>query len=66
MDATRTIPIIMVAGDPVSTGFISSLSRPGGNVTGLAIMTTELSGKRLEILTQAVPTARIIAVLANP
>jgi putative ABC transport system substrate-binding protein len=66
MDATRTIPIIAVSGDPVSAGFIISLARPGANVTGLAIMLTELSGKRLEILTQALPTARLIAVLANP
>jgi putative ABC transport system substrate-binding protein len=66
MNATRAIPIVMVSGDPVSAGFVASLARPGANVTGLAIMQTELSGKRLEILTQALPTARRIAVLANP
>ena len=65
-EATSTIPIVMVTGDPVSAGFVASLGRPGANVTGLAIMHTELSGKRLEILTQALPTARRIAVLANP
>ena len=66
MKATPTIPIVMVSGDPVSAGFVASLARPGANVTGLAIMHTELSGKRLELLTQAIPTARRIAVLANP
>jgi ABC-type uncharacterized transport system substrate-binding protein len=66
MSATRTIPIIMVTGDPVHAGFITSLARPGWNVTGVAIMQTELSGKRLEILTQVLPAARLIAVLANP
>jgi putative ABC transport system substrate-binding protein len=65
-EATSTIPIVMVTGDPVSSGFVASLARPSANVTGLAIMHTELSGKRLEILAQALPTARRIAVLANP
>ena len=66
MEATRAIPIITVSADPVSTGFVASLARPGANVTGLAIMHTELSGKRLEILTQTLPTARRIALLVNP
>jgi ABC-type uncharacterized transport system substrate-binding protein len=66
MNATRAIPIVMVSGDPVSAGFVASLARPGANVTGLAIMHTELSGKRLEILKEALPMARRIAVLANP
>jgi putative ABC transport system substrate-binding protein len=66
MEATRVIPIITVSADPVSTGFVASLARPRANVTGLAIMHTELSGKRLEILTQALPTARRIAFLVNP
>lgn len=66
MNATRTIPIVTVSGDPVGAGFVTSLARPGANVTGIAIMHTELSGKRLEILTQALPTARRIAVLSNP
>jgi len=65
--ATQTIPIVMApAGDPVSAGFVSSLARPGGNITGVAIMHTELSGKRLEFLTQVVPGTKRIAVLANP
>ena len=66
MNATRAIPIVMVSGDPVSAGFVTSLARPGANVTGLAIMQTDLSGKRLEILTQALPGAKRIAVLGNP
>ena len=66
MEATRAIPIITVSADPVSTGFVTSLARPGANVTGLAIMHTELSSKRLEILTQVLPTARRIALLVNP
>jgi putative ABC transport system substrate-binding protein len=66
MQATRVIPIITVSADPVSTGFVASLAHPGGNVTGVAIMHTELSGKRLEILTQALPAARRIAFLVNP
>ena len=66
MEATRTIPIITVSADPVGSGFVASLSRPGANVTGLAIMHTELSGKRLEMLTQVLPTARRVAFLVNP
>ena len=66
MEATRAIPIITVSADPVITGFVASLANPGGNVTGLSIMHTELSGKRLEILTEALPKARRIALLVNP
>src|SRR5262245_31876316 len=66
MEATRAIPIVTVSADPVGAGFVASLARPGANVTGVAIMDTELSGKRLEILTQALPTARRIAFLVNP
>lgn len=65
--ATQTIPIVMApTGDPVSAGFVSSLARPGGNVTGLAIMHPELSGKRLELLIATRPGVKRIAVLANP
>jgi putative tryptophan/tyrosine transport system substrate-binding protein len=54
--ATKTIPIVMVASfDPVATGLIESLARPGGNITGLATLLRELSGKRLELLKEAVP-----------
>ena len=55
MQATRTIPIVFVAGDPVGSGLVTSLARPGGNVTGLSILAAELIGKRLELLKQAVP-----------
>ncbi len=54
--ATKTIPIVMVTTqDPVATGLIDSLARPGGNITGLTGLTRELSGKRLELLKEAVP-----------
>ena len=56
-NATKTIPIVMVGSgsDPVKAGLIDSLARPGGNVTGLTLLTTELGGKRLELLKEAVP-----------
>jgi len=63
-DATRVIPIITVRADPVTAGVASSLARPGANVTGFAI--TQLMGKRLEILVQALPKARRVALLVNP
>jgi putative ABC transport system substrate-binding protein len=65
--ATAEIPIVMVAvGDPVATGFVSSLARPGGNITGLSQMTPDLSGKRLELLKEIVPTVSAVAILFNP
>jgi putative tryptophan/tyrosine transport system substrate-binding protein len=65
--ATTTIPIVMaISGDPVGEGFVASLARPGGNITGLSLMGTELSGKRLQLLQEAVPTLSHIAVLWNP
>jgi len=65
-DATRTIPIVMaVSGDPVGTGLVASLARPGGNVTGLTGISPEVSGKRLDLLKQAVPGASRVAVLWN-
>src|SRR5213594_2210371 len=55
-EATKTIPIVMTqASDPVASGFVVSLSRPGGNITGLSSVGTELSGKRLELLKETVP-----------
>jgi putative ABC transport system substrate-binding protein len=63
--ATRTIPIVADMGDPMSFG-ISSLSRPGGNVTGFSLMHKELSGKRLEMLRTAFPDISAVAVLRNP
>jgi putative tryptophan/tyrosine transport system substrate-binding protein len=64
--ATSVIPIVFVLGnDPVGTGLVASLSRPGGNVTGLSAQQTELVGKRLDLLRQALPRLRRLAVMAN-
>lgn len=64
--ATNDIPIVMApAGEPVATGLVASLARPGGNVTGVSAATAELAGKSLELVREVVPTARRIAVLAN-
>jgi putative tryptophan/tyrosine transport system substrate-binding protein len=65
-NATRIIPIVMaVSGDPVKGGLIASFARPGGNVTGLTLLATELSGKRVELFKEAVTQARRLAVLRN-
>jgi putative ABC transport system substrate-binding protein len=65
--ATTTIPIVMGAsGDPIRTGFVASLPRPGGNITGLTILSAELSAKRLELLTQLAPGLARVAVLWTP
>jgi putative tryptophan/tyrosine transport system substrate-binding protein len=65
--ATSTIPVIIVAvGDPVGTGLVSSLARPGGNITGLATLIPELSAKRLELLKETFPNISRVAVLYNP
>ena len=65
--ATSTIPIVMaVVGDPVGTGLVGSLARPGGNITGMSLMTPELSAKRLALLKEAVPNVGRVAVLLNP
>ena len=66
-NATSTIPIVIGnAGDPVGTGLVASLARPGGNVTGFSVLNTELSGKRLELLKEVVPKLSRVAVLLNP
>ena len=67
-NATKTIPIIMMGSgtDPVEAGFIDSLARPGGNVTGLTLLRVELGGKRLELLKEAVPKLARAAVLYDP
>lgn len=65
--ATKSIPIVMIAsGDPVRTGLVASLGRPGGNVTGLTYYATELVEKRLQLLKEMVPGTRRVAVLGNP
>jgi len=65
--ATGTIPIVMPNGvDPVGAGQVASLARPGGNITGLAMLTRELAGKRLELLKEVVPGVSRVAVLWNP
>jgi putative ABC transport system substrate-binding protein len=65
-EATSVIPIVFaVAGDPVNTGLVASLARPGGNVTGLSVQQTELASKRLELLREVVPDLRRLAIMGN-
>jgi putative ABC transport system substrate-binding protein len=65
--ATTTIPIVMVTlGDPVGSGLVASLARPGGNITGLTVMHPDLAGKQLEFLKDVLPTVSRVAVLWNP
>jgi putative ABC transport system substrate-binding protein len=68
MNATRTIPIIMTGGgtDPVEAAFVKSLAQPGGNVTGLTNLVTQLGGKRLELFKEAVPNLARVAILHDP
>ena len=66
MQATRTIPIVLAAAvDPVASGFVDSLAHPGRNVTGLSLQSSEIAGKRLQILREAIPGLERMAVLAN-
>ena len=65
--ATRTIPIVFTAGtDPVASGLVASLSQPGGNATGVTVLSTELGQKRVQYLREVMPTATKIALLVNP
>jgi putative ABC transport system substrate-binding protein len=65
--ATTSVPVVMVAvGDPVGTGIVASLNRPGGNITGLTSISPELEGKRLELLGEVVPKLSHVAILWNP
>jgi putative tryptophan/tyrosine transport system substrate-binding protein len=65
--ATGAIPIVFsTGGDPVKEGIVASLSRPGGNVTGISVLTGPLAAKRLEIMREVVPKADVIAILVNP
>jgi ABC-type uncharacterized transport system substrate-binding protein len=63
---THTTPIVAIMGDPMASGLVASLSRPGGNVTGFTLMHKELSAKRLEMLHAAFPDISAVAVLRNP
>jgi putative ABC transport system substrate-binding protein len=64
--ATRDIPIVMASvGDPVGSGFVNSLSNPGGNITGTSGVTAELAGKNVEIIKEVIPSVRRVALLAN-
>jgi putative tryptophan/tyrosine transport system substrate-binding protein len=65
--STKTIPIVMwVSNDPVETGFVASLSRPGGNITGVTLILDELAGKRMALLKEVIPQISRVAVLWNP
>ena len=68
MNATKTIPIVMVGEgtDPVRGGLVDSLARPGGNITGVTVLSGDLGGKRLELLKEAVPKLVRVAVLCDP
>jgi putative ABC transport system substrate-binding protein len=64
--ATTVIPIVFaVASDPLGSGLVASLARPGGNVTGLSVQATDLVGKRVELLREVVPNFRTLAIMAN-
>jgi putative tryptophan/tyrosine transport system substrate-binding protein len=65
-NATSTIPIVFLVADPLASGLVTSLARPDGNLTGVDMFTLELMAKRLELLSELVPQARVIAVLVNP
>jgi ABC-type uncharacterized transport system substrate-binding protein len=64
-EATREIPIVLLTGDPLTTGLVASLARPGGNITGLSMMAAEIHGKCVELLRDMLPATRRVAVLAN-
>jgi putative tryptophan/tyrosine transport system substrate-binding protein len=65
--ATSTIPIVFAfAGDPIEFGLVASLSRPGGNMTGVSLLSGELTGKRLDLLSKVAPSATTVAYLTNP
>jgi putative tryptophan/tyrosine transport system substrate-binding protein len=65
-DATSTIPIVFTSGDAVGYGFVASLARPGGNLTGISFLNPGLNPKRFELLFELVPQAKVIALLVNP
>jgi putative ABC transport system substrate-binding protein len=63
--ATASIPVVFVTGDPLADGLVASLARPGGNITGVAIMSDELASKRLELVVRMVPGADVVGLLTN-
>src|SRR5713101_8250021 len=66
-EATATIPIVMIGiGDPVRTGLVASLARPGGNITGNTVLSPDLGAKRLQILRETIATVTRVAILTNP
>jgi putative ABC transport system substrate-binding protein len=64
--ATSTIPIVFISGDPIDEGLVAGLARPGGNLTGVSLTDVELMPKRLDLLSEMVPRARVFALLVNP
>ena len=64
--ATTTVPVVFIVGDPVAENIVGNLARPGGNLTGLAVLAGDLESKRIELLNQMVPKARRIAIIWNP
>jgi putative ABC transport system substrate-binding protein len=65
-NATQTVPIVGITNNPVASGFVSSLGRPGGNVTGISLVAADLAGRRLQLLSEMVPGLARVAVLLNP
>ena len=66
LDQTKAVPIVTLSTNPVGLGFVASLAKPGGNVTGVSLLGPEVSGKRLQLLKQALPSVARVAVLWNP
>ena len=64
-NATRDIPIVVMAGDPIATGLVSNLGRPDGNLTGVSATAAEAAAKSLELITEIVPGARRVGVVGN-
>ena len=66
LQQTKTIPIVTLSSNPVAVGFVASLANPGGNVTGVSLLSPEVAGKRLQLLKELIPTVARVAVLWNP